>query len=134
MAPTSGRSGSCVTAASLHRVRHARQIELRRHDCRHNRSHPVTRMTREIRRVFTQLGYLTLSGPEVEYDRYNFTLVNMPPGHPSRDTQDTFYIDDSRLLRTQTSPVQIRALVALGAPLRVIVPGKVFRRDNDPTH
>jgi len=52
----------------------------------------------------------------VEYDRYNFTLVNMPPGHPSRDTQDTFYIDDSRLLRTQTSPVQIRALVALGAP------------------
>ena len=96
--------------------------------------HPVTRMTREIRRVFTQLGYLTLSGPEVEYDRYNFTLVNMPPGHPSRDTQDTFYIDDSRLLRTQTSPVQIRALVALGAPLRVIVPGKVFRRDNDPTH
>ena len=96
--------------------------------------HPVTRMSREIRRVFTQLGYLTVSGPEVEYDRYNFTLVNMPPGHPSRDTQDTFYIDKSRLLRTQTSPVQIRAMVALGAPLRVIVPGKVFRRDNDPTH
>jgi phenylalanyl-tRNA synthetase alpha chain len=96
--------------------------------------HPVTRMTRDIRRVFTQLGYLTLSGPEVEYDRYNFTLVNMPPGHPSRDTQETFYIDDTRLLRTQTSPVQIRAMVMLGAPLRVIVPGKVFRRDNDPTH
>ena len=96
--------------------------------------HPVTRMTREIRRVFTQLGYLTLSGPEVEYDRYNFTLVNMPPGHPSRDTQETFYIDSARLLRTQTSPVQIRAMVTLGAPLRVIVPGKVFRRDNDPTH
>jgi phenylalanyl-tRNA synthetase alpha chain len=96
--------------------------------------HPVTRMTREIRRVFTQLGYLTVSGPEVEYDRYNFTLVNMPPGHPSRDTQETFYIDSARLLRTQTSPVQIRAMVMLGAPLRVIVPGKVFRRDNDPTH
>ena len=96
--------------------------------------HPVTRMTREIRRVFTQLGYLTVSGPEVEYDRYNFTLVNMPPGAPSRDTQDTFYVDEYRLLRTQTSPVQIRAMVSLGAPLRVIVPGKVFRRDNDPTH
>lgn len=96
--------------------------------------HPVTRMSREIRRVFTQLGYLVVSGPEVEYDRYNFTLVNMPPGHPARDTQDTFYIDEARLLRTQTSPVQIRAMLALGVPLRVIVPGKVFRRDNDPTH
>jgi phenylalanyl-tRNA synthetase alpha chain len=96
--------------------------------------HPVTRMTREIRRVFDQLGYTTVSGPEVEYDRYNFTLVNMPPGHPARDTQDTFYLDEQRLLRTHTSPVQIRALVSLGAPIRVIVPGKVFRRDNDPTH
>ncbi len=96
--------------------------------------HPVTRMSREVRRVFTQLGYLVVGGPEVEYDRYNFTLVNMPPGHPARDTQETFYIDDSRLLRTQTSPVQIRAMVALGAPLRVIVPGKAFRRDDDPTH
>ncbi|HXZ98999.1 MAG TPA: phenylalanine--tRNA ligase subunit alpha [Candidatus Binatia bacterium] len=96
--------------------------------------HAVTRMSREIRRVFTQLGYLTVDGPEVEYDRYNFTLVNMPPGHPSRDTQDTFYIDDSRLLRTQTSPVQIRAMIQLGVPLRVIVPGKCFRRDNDATH
>jgi phenylalanyl-tRNA synthetase alpha chain len=96
--------------------------------------HPVTRMGREIRRVFTQLGYLVVSGPEVEYDRYNFTLVNMPPGHPARDTQDTFYLDESRLLRTQTTPVQIRAMLSLGAPLRVIVPGKVFRRDNDPTH
>ncbi len=96
--------------------------------------HPVTRMTREIRRVFTQLGYLVVSGPEVEYDRYNFTLVNMPPGHPSRDTQDTFYVDEQRLLRTHTSPVQIRSMLALGVPLRIIVPGKVFRRDNDPTH
>ena len=84
--------------------------------------------------MFTQLGYLVVGGPEVEYDRYNFTLVNMPPGHPARDTQDTFYIDELRLLRTQTSPAQIRAMVALGAPLRVIVPGKAFRRDDDPTH
>ena len=96
--------------------------------------HPVSRMSREIRRVFTQLGYQVVSGPEVDYDRYNFTLVNMPPDHPARDTQDTFYIDEQRLLRTQTTSVQIRAMVTLGAPLRVIVPGKVFRRDNDPTH
>ena len=96
--------------------------------------HPVTRCAREIRRIFAHLGYTAVSGPEVEYDRYNFELVNMPPGHPSRDVQETFWIDDYRLLRTHTSPVQIRSMVALGAPLRVIVPGKTFRRDYDPTH
>ena len=96
--------------------------------------HPVTRMSRDIRRVVTQLGYQVVSGPEVEYDRYNFTLVNMPPGHPSRDTQDTFYVDENRLLRTQTTSVQVRAMLTLGAPMKIIVPGKVFRRDNDPTH
>ena len=114
----------------------AESLDLTRPAPRLNRGHlhPMTRMSREIRRIFTQLGYQAVSGPEVEYDRYNFTLVNMPPGHPARDTQDTFYIDPSRVLRTHTSPVQIRALITLGAPLRVIVPGKVFRRDNDPTH
>jgi phenylalanyl-tRNA synthetase alpha chain len=114
----------------------AESLDLTRPAPRLNRGHlhPMTRMSREIRRIFTQLGYQAVSGPEVEYDRYNFTLVNMPPGHPARDTQDTFYIDPSRVLRTHTSPVQIRALTTLGAPLRVIVPGKVFRRDNDPTH
>jgi phenylalanyl-tRNA synthetase alpha chain len=96
--------------------------------------HPVTKMLREIRRIFTQIGYISVSGPEIEYDRYNFELVNMPPGHPSRDTQDTFFIDEQRLLRTHTSPVQIRSMVALGAPLRVIIPGRAFRRDNDATH
>jgi len=96
--------------------------------------HPVTLMTRAIRHIFLQLGYELVEGPEVEYDRYNFTLLNMPPKHPSRDTQATFFVDDNRLLRTQTSPVQIRAMIQRGAPLKVIVPGKVFRRDNDPTH
>jgi phenylalanyl-tRNA synthetase alpha chain len=96
--------------------------------------HPVTKMLREIRRIFTQIGYISVSGPEIEYDRYNFELVNMPPGHPSRDTQDTFFIDEQRLLRTHTSPVQIRSMVSLGTPLRVIIPGKAFRRDNDSTH
>jgi phenylalanyl-tRNA synthetase alpha chain len=87
-----------------------------------------------MRRIFAQLGYAVVSGPEVEYDRYNFTLVNQPPGHPARDSQDTFYIDDARLLRTHTSPVQIRSMILHGAPQRVIVPGKAFRRDYDASH
>jgi phenylalanyl-tRNA synthetase alpha chain len=95
---------------------------------------PVTLAAREMRRIFAQLGYTVVSGPEVEYDRYNFTLVNQPPGHPARDSQDTFYIDDARLLRTHTSPVQIRSMILYGAPQRVIVPGKAFRRDYDATH
>jgi len=96
--------------------------------------HPVTRCARELRRIFGHLGYTAVAGPEVEYDRYNFELVNMPPGHPSRDVQETFWIDDARLLRTHTTPVQIRSMLSMGAPLRVIVPGKAFRRDYDATH
>ena len=96
--------------------------------------HPITRCLREIRRIFASLGYTAVSAPEVEWDRYNFSLVNMPPGHPSRATQDTFFIDEQRVLRTHTSPGQIRSLISLGAPLRVIVPGKAFRRDYDATH
>jgi phenylalanyl-tRNA synthetase alpha chain len=96
--------------------------------------HPVSLVFREVRRIFSQLGYVAVAGPELEYDRYNFTLVNMPPGHHSRDTQDTFFIDDDRLLRTHTSPVQIRSMLTRGAPQRVIVPGKAFRRDYDATH
>ena len=95
---------------------------------------PVTLAAREIARIFAQLGYSVAAGPEVEYDRYNFTLVNQPPGHPARDSHDTFYIDDARLLRTHTSPVQIRSMLQRGAPQRVIVPGKSFRRDYDATH
>lgn len=96
--------------------------------------HPVTRVFRDVRRIFAQLGYIAVEGPEVEYDLYNFTLVNMPPGHPSRDTQDTFFIDVDRVLRTHTSPVQVRSMLLRGAPQRVIVPGKAFRRDYDATH
>ncbi len=96
--------------------------------------HPVSRVFQDVRRIFAQLGYIAVAGPEVEYDRYNFTLVNMPPGHPSRDTQDTFFVDDERLLRTHTSPVQVRSMLIRGAPQRVIVPGKAYRRDNDATH
>ena len=101
---------------------------------RRGRLSPVTLAAREMRRIFAQLGFESIEGPEVEYDRYNFTLVNQPPGHPARDSQDTFYIDDSRLLRTHTSPVQIRSMLIRGAPQRVIVPGKTYRRDHDATH
>jgi len=101
---------------------------------RRGRLNPVTIAAAEMRRIFGQLGYTVVSGPEVEYDRYNFTLVNQPPGHPARDSHDTFYIDDSRLLRTHTSPVQIRSMLQYGPPQRVIVPGKSFRRDYDASH
>ncbi len=96
--------------------------------------HPITEVLNAIRQVFGSLGYRFVEGPEVEYDRYNFTFVNMPPDHPSRDTQDTYFIDDTRLLRTQTSSVQVRAMRVYGAPMSAIVIGRCFRRDNDATH
>ncbi len=96
--------------------------------------HPVTIVLDRMRKIFADLGYEEFESPEIEYDDLNFTMVNMPPGHPARATQATFFIDSSRLLRTHTSPGQIRALRARGAPLRVIVPGKAYRRDLDSTH
>jgi phenylalanyl-tRNA synthetase alpha chain len=130
------RCRELLEAAEQARRREAERLDLTRPapPLRRGRLHPVTLATREIRRIFAQLGYMAVEGPELEYDRYNFELVNMPPGHPARDTQDTFFIDDDRLLRTHTSPVQIRAMVRYGAPLRVIVPGRTYRRDYDPTH
>jgi phenylalanyl-tRNA synthetase alpha chain len=126
---------------SIERAARARSMEAEAIDLtrpapplRRGRLSPVTLAAREIRRIFGQLGFEAVDGPEVEYDRYNFTLVNQPPGHPARDSQDTFYIDDSRLLRTHTSPVQIRSMLIRGAPQRVIVPGKTYRRDHDATH
>jgi phenylalanyl-tRNA synthetase alpha chain len=126
---------------TLERAARARSMEAEALDLtrpapplRRGRLSPVTLAAREIRRIFGQLGFEAVEGPEVEYDRYNFTLVNQPPGHPARDSQDTFYIDDSRLLRTHTSPVQIRSMLIRGAPQRVIVPGKTYRRDHDATH
>jgi len=100
---------------------------------------PVTLAAREMRRIFAQLGYTVVSGPEVEYDRYNFTLVNQPPGHPARDSQDTFFLDRKArsplLLRTHTSPVQIREMEKRGAPLKIIIPGRVYRNESvDATH
>lgn len=95
-------------------------------------SHPLTRTIREIEDLFIGMGYKVAEGPEIEEDKYNFELLNLPKGHPARDMQDTFYINPQRLLRTHTSPVQARTMLeSKGEPIRIICPGKVYRRDDD---
>ena len=96
--------------------------------------HLITETRREIEDVFVGLGFSVAEGPEVEFDYYNFTALNHPPGHPARMLQDTFYFSDDVLLRTHTSPMQIRAMEQQEPPIYVIVPGKVYRRDHDATH
>ncbi len=96
--------------------------------------HPVTLVARQIEEIFRGLGYSVAEGPEVESDRFNFALLNFPDDHPARDAQDTLMLADGRLLRTHTSPVQIRTLLARRPPIRVICPGRVFRNDNDLRH
>jgi phenylalanyl-tRNA synthetase alpha chain len=97
--------------------------------------HPITQVQREIEELFVSLGFAVLDGPEVESEYYNFDALNIPADHPARDMQDTFWLNDGRLLRTHTSPVQVRALERLGAPLKMIAPGRVFRNEEvDPSH
>ena len=97
--------------------------------------HPVTQVQREIEGLFVSLGFTVLDGPEVETEYYNFDALNIPADHPARDMQDTFWLTDGRLLRTHTSPVQVRALEKLGPPLKMIAPGRVFRNEEvDPSH
>ena len=97
--------------------------------------HPLTQVMDEIKRIFMGMGFSIADGPEVEYDYYNFEALNIPKNHPARDTQDTFYIEDNIVLRTQTSPMQIRVMEKTKPPIRVIAPGKVYRSDTvDATH
>ena len=97
--------------------------------------HPVTQARLRIETLFRRAGFEVASGPEIEDDFHNFEALNIPPNHPARAMHDTFYFPDGRLLRTHTSPVQIRALQARGAPLAIIAPGRVYRRDSiDMTH
>lgn len=100
------------------------------------RRHPLTVITDEIKEIFYGLGFQVAHGPDIESDYYNFEALNMPADHPARDMQDSFYITEQFLLRTHTSPVQIRAMEkrAPDLPVRVIAPGKVYRRDDDATH
>jgi phenylalanyl-tRNA synthetase alpha chain len=96
--------------------------------------HPVTRARLRIETLFRRAGFDVASGPEIEDDFHNFAALNIPPNHPARALHDTFYFPDGRLLRTHTSPVQIRALLDRGAPLAIIAPGRVYRCDSDMTH
>jgi phenylalanyl-tRNA synthetase alpha chain len=97
--------------------------------------HPITRVQREIEDIFLGLGFRIETGPEVESVYYNFDALNIPENHPARDDMDSFYVDSQVVLRTHTSPVQIRTMEKHGAPVYIIVPGKVYRRDNpDATH
>jgi phenylalanyl-tRNA synthetase alpha chain len=96
--------------------------------------HPVTRTRLRIESIFLAAGFRVHQGPEIEDDFHNFTALNVPPDHPARAMHDTFYFDSGQLLRTHTSPVQIRAMQAHGAPIRVIAPGRVYRCDSDQTH
>ncbi len=101
--------------------------------------HPTMQVMDELIAIFAEMGFAVAEGPDIEDDWHNFTALNFPPGHPARETHDTFFLqpDESgerKLLRTHTSPVQIRTLQAQGAPLRIIAPGRVYRKDSDQTH
>ncbi len=96
--------------------------------------HPVTRTLERIERLFASLGFEVAEGPEVEDDHHNFEALNIPPEHPARAMHDTFYLEGGLLLRTHTSPVQIRVMERRGPPLRIIAPGRVYRCDSDLTH
>ena len=96
--------------------------------------HPSQMVIDDVVDFFVGLGYRVAEGPEVETDYYNFTALGIPPGHPARTMQDTFFVDEGLVLRTQTSPMQIRTMLAQGPPVFVVCPGRTYRRDSDPTH
>jgi phenylalanyl-tRNA synthetase alpha chain len=96
--------------------------------------HPITQTMRQMCAIFSRMGFQVFTGPEVELEEFNFTLLNIPPHHPARDMQDTFWVSDGVVLRTHTSPNQVRVMRGRQPPFRVIVPGKCYRVDFDPSH
>ncbi|MCS7196121.1 MAG: phenylalanine--tRNA ligase subunit alpha [Aquificaceae bacterium] len=97
--------------------------------------HPITQTLRRIKGILVSMGFSVMEGPEIELEEYNFDLLNIPKEHPARDMQDTFYVNrEGYLLRTHTSPVQIRAMLSQKPPIYMVAPGRVYRRDDDPTH
>ena len=96
--------------------------------------HPITTTLLDIENIFLNAGFLVEDGPEIEDEHHNFTALNIPENHPARAMHDTFYFDNNLLLRTHTSPIQIRSMEKQGVPIKIIAPGKVFRRDSDLTH
>ncbi len=101
---------------------------------RPGRLHPIIQVSREICEIFAGLGFSIVEGPEIELDYYNFEALNIPRDHPARDMQDTFYIEENIVLRTHTSPVQIRTMEKIKPPVRVLSPGRVYRPDSDISH
>ncbi len=96
--------------------------------------HPITSVIGEVCQIFSKMGFRVVKGPNVELDYYNFEALNIPKDHPARDMQDTFYISDNVVLRTHTSPIQVRVMESQSPPVSVIAPGKVYRRDSDVSH
>lgn len=97
--------------------------------------HPLTKVYHQVRGIFEGMGFQVVEGPEIEFDKYNFEMLNIPKDHPARDAQDTFYVTDDIVLRTHTSPVQVRTMLKYQPPIRVICPGRVYRMDDvDATH
>ncbi|WPM32844.1 phenylalanine--tRNA ligase subunit alpha [Hydrogenobacter sp. T-2] len=97
--------------------------------------HPITQTMKRIRDIFVSMGFSVMEGPEIELEEYNFDMLNIPKEHPAREMQDTFYVNkEGYLLRTHTSPVQIRTMLSQKPPIYIMAPGKVYRRDDDPTH
>jgi len=96
--------------------------------------HPITLVIQEVCRIFARMGFRVVKGPNVELDYYNFEALNIPKDHPARDMQDTFYISDNVVLRTHTSPIQVRVMESQPPPVGIIAPGKVYRRDSDVSH
>ena len=110
-------------------------VTLPGYSSRQGRPHPLRRVQQEMEEIAVRMGFSVLSGPELESDYYNFEALNLPKGHPARDAQDTLYITENLLLRTHTSPVQIRTMEGRQPPIRIVVPGRAFRRDSvDATH
>jgi phenylalanyl-tRNA synthetase alpha chain len=120
----------------LQRRLSAERVDVTLPGCRLRRGskHPITQVTEELVGIFAGLGFGAAEGPEVERDFYNFEALNIPRDHPARDMQDTFYVSDDVVLRTHTSPVQVRTMLNQAPPVRIVAPGTVYRRDSDITH
>ena len=123
-----------VSAGAARRAPHALDVTLPGIAARSGAVHPVTLVRREIESIFLEMGFTIEEGPEVEDDWHNFEALNLPPDHPARDMQDTFYVEGGGLLRTHTSPIQIRTMMKVQPPLKMLAIGKAFRRDSDISH
>ena len=110
-------------------------VTLDRNSDRLGAMHPLNQVYYEVRDIFRKMGFEVVDGPEIELEKYNFEMLNIPKDHPARDMQDTFYVSDQIVVRTQTSPVQVRTMLKHKPPIRIISPGRVYRNDDvDATH